>query len=320
MAKATKKTTATTTKKEAETKKAATTKKATEAKKAAETKKATAAKKAAETKKTQAATKKITAKEKEQGKKKTPEQTDISIEEKLMALFELQSCDSEIDKIKILRGELPLEVQDLEDEIAGLETRINNFNDEVKSLETAISNKKNEIKSAEILIKKYKEQQMNVRNNREFDSLSKEIEFQTLEIELCEKRIREFTVQLKEKNEVIEESKSVLEERNGDLDNKKSELDEIIADTQKEEELLVKKLNGIKTKIDPRLLTAYQRIRMNARNGLAVVTVQRDACGGCFNKIPPQRQLDIKSRKKIIVCEYCGRILVDDDITQDVAV
>ncbi len=161
---------------------------------------------------------------------------------------------------------------------------------------------------------------MNVRNNREFDSLSKEIEFQTLEIELCEKRIREFTVQLKEKNEVIAESKSVLEDRNGDLDNKKSELDEIIADTKKEEELLVNKLNGIKTKIDPRLLTAYQRIRMNARNGLAVVTVQRDACGGCFNKIPPQRQLDIKSRKKIIVCEYCGRILVDDDITQDVAV
>lgn len=335
MAKATKKTTAakktSETKKTTTAKKAAETKKKTPAKEAKETKKPTTTKKTTATKKADAATQakktekikaaeKQVVEEKKQEKKKTTEQAEISIEEKLKALFELQSFDSEIDKIKTLRGELPLEVQDLEDEIAGLETRINNYNEEVKSLETSASNKKNEIKSAEILIKKYEEQQMNVRNNREFDSLSKEIEFQTLEIELCEKRIREFTTQLKEKSEVIEESKSVLEERIGDLENKKSELDEIIADTQKEEELLISRLGEIKTKIDPRLLTAYQRIRMNARNGLAVVTVQRDACGGCFNKIPPQRQLDIKSRKKIIVCEYCGRILVDDGITNEVAV
>ncbi|UCG26749.1 MAG: hypothetical protein JSV24_07140 [Bacteroidales bacterium] len=247
-------------------------------------------------------------------KTKVVEQVEISVEEKLKLLFELQTYDSEIDKIKTLRGELPLEVQDLEDEIAGLETRINNFAEEIKDLESSISNKKNEIKGAEGLIKKYEEQQMNVRNNREFDSLSKEIEFQTLEIELCEKRIREFTTQMKEKNEIIEESNTDLEERNGDLETKKSELDEIIADTQKEEEVLITNSKEIQDKIEPRLLTAYQRIRSNARNGLAVVTIERDACGGCFNKIPPQRQLDIKSRKKIIVCEYCGRILVDDEL------
>lgn len=248
------------------------------------------------------------------GKTKPVDQSEISVEEKLRALYELQLFDSEIDKIKTLRGELPLEVQDLEDEIAGLETRVSNFKEEVKSLETSASAKKNEIKSAEELIKKYEEQQMNVRNNREFDSLSKEIEFQSLEIELCEKKIREFTLQIKEKNEVIEQSNTVLEERKDDLETKKSELDEIISDTQKEEEVLNVKSEDIQAKIEPRLHTAYHRIRLNARNGLAVVTIQRDACGGCFNKIPPQRQLDIKSRKKIIVCEYCGRILVDDDI------
>lgn len=209
-----------------------------------------------------------------------------------------------------------MEVQDLEDEIAGLETRANNYKEEVVNLEQAVTTKKNEIKDSEALIKKYEEQKMNVRNNREFDSLSKEIEFQTLEIELCEKRTREFTVQVAEKNEVIEKSNNVLEERRGDLDTKKTELDEIIADTRKDEEILLKRLEKIETLIEPRLLTAYKRIRLNARNGLAVVTIQRTACGGCFNKIPPQRQLDIKSRKKIIVCEYCGRILVDDEISE----
>lgn len=245
-------------------------------------------------------------------KNKAAEAVEYSIEEKLNALYHLQKVHSGIDKIKILRGELPLEVQDLEDDIAGLETRIQNYQDDIKSLETAMHNKKGEIGNANDLIKKYNEQQNNVRNNREYDSLSKEMEFQKLEIELCEKRIREFTAQATEKKTAIEQAKKLLDERLGDLNNKKKELDDITHDTQKEEEALVNKASDIEHKIEPRLLNAYKRIRSNARNGLAVVTVERDACGGCFNKIPPQRQLDIKSRKKIIVCEYCGRILVDD--------
>ena len=246
-------------------------------------------------------------------KAKQGEVAEMSVAEKLSALYQLQHVDSEIDKIKILRGELPLEVQDLEDEIAGLETRIGNIEGEVNAMQESITKKNNEIVGAQSLIKKYEEQQNNVRNNREFDSLSKEIEFQTLEIELAEKRKKEFSDQVAEKEELIGESKTLLEERQGDLANKKSELDEIISDTQKEEEVLNKKRSEIENIIEPRLFTAYQKIRANARNGLAVVTVERDACGGCFNKIPPQRQLDIGSRKKIIVCEYCGRILVDTD-------
>jgi len=245
-------------------------------------------------------------------KSKVVEVQEIPIEEKLKALYQLQQVHSEIDKINILRGELPLEVQDLEDEMAGLNTRIKNFLDEVKQLDTAIANKKNEIVSANNLIKKYQEQQNNVRNNREFDSLAKEIEFQTLEIELCEKRIREFSVQATEKHEIINSAQKLVEEREADLKGKKSELSEITSDTEKEEKLLQKKAAEIEGKIEPRLINAYKRIRSNARNGLAVVTVQRDACGGCFANIPPQRQLDIRSRKKVIVCEYCGRILVDN--------
>jgi len=248
-------------------------------------------------------------------KTKATDVAEYSIEDKLNALYQLQKVHSGIDKIKILRGELPLEVQDLEDEIAGLETRIQNYQDEIKNLETSVHNKKNEISTANELIKKYTEQQNNVRNNREFDSLSKEVEFQKLEIELCEKRIREFTAQTTEKRTSIDLARKTLDERMQDLNNKKKELDEIISDTQKEEEGLNNKAHDIEKIIEPRLLNAYKRIRTNARNGLAVVTVERDACGGCFNKIPPQRQLDIKSRKKIIVCEYCGRILVDDSET-----
>jgi uncharacterized protein len=244
-------------------------------------------------------------------------ESEISVEERLRALYSLQLVDSEIDKIKTLRGELPLEVQDLEDEIAGLETRLGNLKEEVLNLEKQVSKKHNEITDAEGLIKKYEEQQKNVRNNREFDSLSKEIEYQNLEIELFNKKIKEFNFQIEEKRVVIAESEVTLAERKSDLDNKKSELDEIISDTQKEEEGLYKKLETIEQIIEERLLTAYKRIRSNARNGLAVVPVQRDACGGCFNQIPPQRQLDIKSRKKIIVCEYCGRILVDDEIIKE---
>ncbi|WP_232468289.1 zinc ribbon domain-containing protein [Alkalitalea saponilacus] len=239
---------------------------------------------------------------------------EVPVEERLRALHDLQKVVSEIDKIKTLRGELPLEVQDLEDEIEGLETRIKNLEAEVKSLNDGILTKKNEIKDAGLLIKKYEAQQSNVRNNREYDSLTKEIEFQTLEIELCEKRIKEFTVEMKAKSELVDASRKQLEERQSDLTAKKAELDEIVSETQNEEERLRTKSKEIETRIDDRLLTAFKRIRKNARNGLAVVTVARDACGGCFNKIPPQRQLDIQIRKKIIVCEYCGRILVDDQL------
>jgi len=239
---------------------------------------------------------------------------EMTVEEKLKALYNLQQVVSEIDKIRTLRGELPLEVQDLEDEIEGLETRLNNLDLEIKKLNDAILSKKNEIKEAELLIKKYEAQQSNVRNNREYDSLSKEIEFQKLEIELCEKRIKEYTNELSSKKELIEASRDLYEDRKKDLESKKSELDEIINETKVEEERLMEKAEVIKKNIEERLLTAFERIRKNALNGLAVVTVERDACGGCFNKIPPQRQLDIKNRKKIIVCEYCGRILVDDEI------
>jgi len=249
-----------------------------------------------------------------QEKAKAGKSKEYTVEEKLKALFNLQKVDSQTDKIKILRGELPLEVQDLEDEIAGLETRADNYKGEVKNMEDSVTAKKNEIKKAEELIKKYEDQQMKVRNNREFDSISKEIEYQNLEMELCDKRIKEFTQKIKEKGEVIDTSVSALDERQNDLKEKKSELDGIIADTKKEEENLIKKSKGLHDQIDPRLLAAYQRIRLNARNGLALVPIERGACGGCFNKIPPQRQLDIKSRKKVIVCEYCGRILVDENI------
>jgi predicted nucleic acid-binding Zn-ribbon protein len=245
-------------------------------------------------------------------KKKVVDVQELPIEDKLKALYDLQQIHSEIDKINILRGELPLEVQDLEDEIAGLNTRIKNFQDEIKQLDTAVANKKNEIINAQNLIKKYQEQQNNVRNNREFESLSKETEFQTLEIELCEKRIREFTAQNADKQEAITSAKVLMEDRNADLKSKKSELSEITSDTEKEEKQLQKKAAETEAMIEPRLINAYKRIRSGARNGLAVVTVQRDACGGCFANIPPQRQLDIRSRKKVIVCEYCGRILVDN--------
>jgi predicted nucleic acid-binding Zn-ribbon protein len=244
-------------------------------------------------------------------------EAELTIEEKLRALYSLQLVDSEIDKIRTLRGELPLEVQDLEDEVEGLETRLTNLKSEISELEKAIVSKNNEITASQALIKKYEDQQKNVRNNREYDSLSKEIEFQTLEIELCNKKIREFTAQETEKKEVMDEALKTLDERKHDLESKKSELDDITRDTRKEEEQLTEKSDELQTRIEERLLTAYKRIRSNARNGLAVVSVQRDACGGCFNQIPPQRQLDIRSRKKIIVCEYCGRILVDDEIVNE---
>ncbi len=245
---------------------------------------------------------------------KKSEAKTASVSEKLRALYELQTVASEIDKIKTLRGELPLEVQDLEDDVAGLETRIQNLNDDIATLETSVQNRKAAIKESEALIAKYTEQQNNVRNNREYDSLTKEIEFQGLEIQLSNKKIKEFTVEVDAKKAKLEKAEAQQLERKGDLDLKRKELEEITAETQVEEEKLMKKSEKIEKKVEERLLIAFNRIRSNARNGLAVATVQRDACGGCFNRITPQRQMDIITRKKVIVCEYCGRILVDPNI------
>jgi predicted nucleic acid-binding Zn-ribbon protein len=242
---------------------------------------------------------------------------EISVEEKLRALFDLQLVDSEIDKIKTLRGELPLEVQDLEDEIAGLNTRIAHMQEDIRGFETSITGKKSDIEASKGLIERYQSQQENVRNNREYENLSKEIEFQSLEIELCEKKIREFTAAAKQRKEDLEKAQELINDRSEDLAQKKSELDEIISETKQEEEKLREKAKQIEEKIEERLLNAFKRIRKNARNGLAVVAVERDACGGCFNKIPPQRQLDIRLRKKIIVCEYCGRILIDQEMASE---
>jgi len=246
--------------------------------------------------------------------KKTTADGDMSVEQRLINLYKLQTMLTEIDKIKTLRGELPLEVQDLEDEVAGLQTRIQNFQLDGKDIDTAIGQQRIKITDSNTLINKYKEQLDNVRNNREFDSLSKEIEFQSLEVELAEKRIREFTAESKAINEEILKSKALLEERQADLKSKKDELDEIVSETKIQEEQLREKAKQLETTIEPRLLAAFKRIRKSARNGLAVVYIQRDACGGCFNKIPPQRQLDIKLRKKTIVCEHCGRIIIDPQL------
>ena len=235
---------------------------------------------------------------------------ELNIADKLDALFELQKIDSQIDKIRTVRGELPLEVQDLEDEVAGLQTRISNLEEEVAQLETEVSDRKNASKDSETAISKYKEQQNNVRNNREYDSLSKEIEFQELEIKLHEKKSKEAKFKIESKQEILDEAKTQLELRASDLATKKSELDAIISETQVDEDKLLKSSDNAKKYIEERLLFAYDRLRTNAKNGLAVVPVNRDACGGCFNKIPAQRQLDIEMKKKIIVCEHCGRILV----------
>lgn len=239
---------------------------------------------------------------------------EVSVEEKLKALFELQQIDSKIDKIRIVRGELPLEVRDFEDIVAGLETRIGNFTEELKTLDESIAEKKNVIKDAQLLIKKYETQQSKVRNNREYDSITKEIEFQNLEIQLAEKRIKEYKANIISKKEIAGQSEEELTSREKDLKFKRKELEDIVAETEKEESSLLKKSKSAEGVIDERLLNAYKRIRTNVVNGLGVVTVERDACGGCFNKIPPQRQLDIRTHKKVIVCEHCGRILVDAEI------
>ncbi len=241
--------------------------------------------------------------------KKTTE-ADYSMQEKIAALYELQKIDSQIDEINKIKGELPLEVQDLEDEIAGLNTRIGNIEAEIEELNALSKQRRRETDKAQLQIANYKEQQNNVRNNREFDAISKEIEYQELEIELAEKRLKEYAAGIKVKKASLEEAQNVVAERTVDLNAKKAELEGIEAETAAQVEELEAKADIAKKKIDERLLSAYARIRKNVRNGLAVVTVRRDACGGCYNRIPPQRQADIRLGKKLIVCEYCGRILV----------
>ena len=240
--------------------------------------------------------------------------TDLSVEEKLRTLYQLQTALSAIDEKKALRGELPLEVQDLEDDIAGLSIRIEKIQRDIEEFRQAVSQKKAEIAEAQASVERYKSQLNDVKNNREYDTLSKEIEFQTLEIELCNKKIKEALVRISEKENELGMSEETLADRRNDLELKKSELDEIMEETRAEEEILKQKVKELEVKIEPRLLMSFKRIRKNARNGLGVVYVQRDACGGCFNKIPPQRQLDIRMHKKIIVCEYCGRILIDPEL------
>ena len=240
--------------------------------------------------------------------------SELTVEQKLKALYQLQATLSEIDRIKTLRGELPLEVQDLEDEIEGLRTRVGKYAEDIEAAKQDIADKQQRITDAEKLSERYKEQINNVRNNREFDMLTKELEFQTLEIKLQEKRIGEAEKFIAERQASMEASQKQADERQEDLEAKKAELDTIISETKSEEDKLREKAKGYEAQIEPRLLTAFKRIRKNSRNGLGVVYVQRDACGGCFNKIPPQRQLDVRMRKKIIVCEYCGRILVDPEL------
>lgn len=244
--------------------------------------------------------------------KKDPKE--LSVEEKLSTLYQLQTALSAIDEKRALRGELPLEVQDLEDEIEGLTTRYNKIEGEIEDFQSAIAQKRNDIETALTSVERYKSQLDDVRNNREYDTLSKEIEFQSLEIELCNKRIKEAAVKVSERQEDLANTQEIIDERQKDLDHKREELSEIIQETREEEEQLKAKVKDMEAKIEPRLLDSFKRIRKGARNGLGLVYVQRDACGGCFNKIPPQRQLDIKMHKKIIVCEYCGRILIDPEL------
>ncbi len=247
--------------------------------------------------------------------KKDP--SEMSVEERLKALYQLQTLLTEIDKIKTLRGELPLEVQDLEDEVARLNTRVEKLTSEVAEISSAISAEQNNIERSNAAIEKYTAQQDTVRNNREYDALNKEIEFEHLNVELSSKKIREGQAVVAAKKEEIAKCKADVEDNDNALEDKKSELDDIIAETKQEEERLREKAKALEITIEPRLLQAFKRIRKNSRNGLGVTYVQRDACGGCFNKIPAQRQLDIRQHKKIIVCEYCGRIMIDQGLAEE---
>lgn len=242
-----------------------------------------------------------------------------TVEQKLKALYELQNIHTKIDKIRQVRGELPMEVADLEDEVAGLETRIQKIKAELDDTEDTIVNRKNMIKESQALIKKYEKQLEDVKNNREYDALTKEVEIQNLDIQVSEKKIKEHGFEIASKTEIYDQALANIESRKGDLEIKKGELETITSETEKEEQGLVKKADKAATQIEERLLTAYTRLRGNAVNGLAVVTIDRDSCSGCFNQIPPQRQLDIRQRKKVIVCEHCGRILVDEALTLELA-
>ena len=235
-----------------------------------------------------------------------------SVEEKLKSLFELQTLHTQIDKIRQTRGELPMEVADLEDEVAGLETRIQKIKSDLDDLEDSIVTRKNLIKDSLAATKKYETQLNDVKNNREYDAISKEIEIQGLEIQVSEKKIKEYSFEIQNKTEVYENALANITERKNDLELKKAELDMITAETEKDEAGILVKAKEAEKHIEDRLLIAYNRLRGNAKNGLAVVSIQRDSCSGCFNQIPPQRQLDIRQRKRIIVCEHCGRILVDE--------
>ena len=241
----------------------------------------------------------------------------IAMEQKLHTLYRIQQTDTKIDKIYLLRGELPLEVQDLEDEIAGLHTRITNTKAEIKEIEKANTEHKHAIEESKHLVAKYDAQRDNVKNNREYESISKEIEYQDLEQQVAAKKIRENEALVSEKKQIIEEAQKSLKAREEDLVEKKKELDSIVEETAKEEEALLKERENLVGQIDERMMVAYTKVRANAHNKLAVVTVKRDACGGCFNKIPPQRRLDIEESKKIIVCEYCGRILVSSAFAKE---
>lgn len=244
--------------------------------------------------------------------KKNP--AELSVEEKLQALYQLQTTLTAIDEKRALRGELPLEVMDLEDELEGLKTRLEKIERDIYDFQTAVSMRKGEITTAQASIDRYKEQLNEVKNNREYDTLTKEIEFQSLEVELCTKKIKEAIIKIDEKKQELEQTKSQIDDREQALIEKRSELEEIMQETRDEEEKLKDKARSLEDTIETRLLNSFKRIRKNARNGLGITVVQRDACGGCFNKIPPQRQLDIKMHKKIIVCEYCGRIMIDPDL------
>lgn len=244
--------------------------------------------------------------------------TEISVEQKLKALYKLQVIDSKIDKLRAVRGELPMEVADLEDDIAGLNTRIENFKNDIKNAEEAISNNKTRITDAKALIKKYEKQLDNVKNNREFDALNKEIEIQGLEVQAAEKRIKNSQFDIENKKQQMDSVHAELEGRMQDLKNKKSELDMIVEETDKEEKLLLNGRDEASTVIEDRLLISYNKIRGSVKNGIGVAVIVRDSCGGCFAKIPPQRQSDIKQRKKILVCEHCGRVLVDNVLAEEV--
>ena len=243
--------------------------------------------------------------------------TEVTVEEKLRALYDLQLIDSRIDEIRSVRGELPLEVEDLEDEVAGMNTRLEKLKADLEVIEEQIKEKKNNIEESKALMKKYTAQQDNVRNNREYNSLSKEVEFQELEIQLAEKNIKEYRAQIEQKNQVIEETKGRFDERSEHLKHKQNELDEILKETEKEEQTLIKESENFESQIEPRLIKAYKRIRTNVKNGLAVVPVERGASGGSFFTIPPQVQMEIAGRKKIITDEHSGRILVDPDLAAE---